>query len=320
MTLLLREEDVRSLLPMGAAIEAVRQALTAESAGDPENLPRKRIPLGKGSLNVMAASVPSVAAVGLKAYTVASGSAHFVVALWDQTGTLLAIMEADWLGRIRTGAASGVATDALASPTADTLAVIGSGRQARTQIEAVQAVRSIREIRVYSRTPEHAQDLCDEIERGETAEVRRVASAEDAVADADIVVTITSAATPVLEGSWLKPTCHVNAAGSNFSDRRELASSVIARAGLIAVDSTEQARLEAGDLLIPIQEGVLGWGDVRELGAVLREGKRDDLGDEITIFKSLGIAIEDVAVARHVYDEAIRLGIGETTTFGELNG
>jgi ornithine cyclodeaminase/alanine dehydrogenase-like protein (mu-crystallin family) len=112
----------------------------------------------------------------------------------------------------------------------------------------------------------------------------------------------------------------VNAAGSNFPDRRELASSVIARAGLIVVDSKEQARHEAGDLLIPIEEGVVGWEDVRELGTVLREGRTDDWGDGITIFKSLGIAIEDVAVARHVYDEAIRLGIGETTTFGELNG
>lgn len=196
--------------------------------------------------------------------------------------------------------------------------MIGSGRQAQTQVEAIAAARTLTEVRVYSRNREHAANFARRIAERMGIEVRATDDARSGVDGADIVVTITTSQHPVLEGEWLKVGAHVNAAGSNWANRRELDDRVMQLASVIAVDSLDQARLEAGDLIIPVEQGHLSWEDVRPLGEILA-GKlpgRQSPAD-ITVFKSLGIAVEDVAVARYVYDQAVSRGIGEVTSFGD---
>lgn len=318
MTLLLREDDVRRLFPMSEAISVVRSAFGQQRSSGAENVPRRRLKLEHGVLNVMAASVPSQGSAGLKAYATGQKGARFLVALWDRDeGELLSLMEADWLGRIRTGAASGVATDLLANPEARIMALIGAGRQAQTQLEAVACIRRLREVRVYSRSRESREHFVAEVGALLGLPLKAVDSAEIAVDGADIVTTITGSAEPVVRGGWLTAGTHVNAAGSNQAGRREIDSEVLTRAAVIAVDSVEQARLEAGDLIIGMDERNLSWDRVTQLGDVLA-GNSDGRSNpqDITVFESLGIAVEDVAAARYVYDRALTERCGEETSFG----
>ncbi len=317
MALLLREDDVRTLLPMSDAIAITRDALRS-TRPDNDNLPRRRLRLRDGVLNVMAASVPHLGAAGLKAYAAAGGSLSFVALLWDvETGRLQAILEADGLGRLRTGAATGVATDLLAIPRASTLGLIGSGRQAETQLEAVAAIRPLRSIRVFSRGPESRNDFARRMSSRLGIDVVPVETAEEAVRGMEIVVTVTTAREPVIQGAWLEEGAHVNAAGSNRADRREVDTDTVTRASVVAVDSITQAHQEAGDLIQPVHRGVLEWDRVLELGTLLRgeeSGREDE--QQLTLYKSLGIAVEDVAAARFVYQRAVEQGVGEETTFG----
>ncbi len=218
--------------------------------------------------------------------------AHFFFFLFDaETARPLAQMEANYLGQIRTGAASGYATDVLAAPAAATLAIIGSGFQARTQVDAIREVRNLREIRVWSRS--EAKRLSFSKETG----ARPVASAEEALRGADIVVTATNAKDPVLDAAWIAPGTHVNAMGSNRAERRELPSELVARADLIAVDSIEQSKIESGDLLL----APVDWKDPRIVELAHIERRPD--GNPVTIFKSNGLGTEDVAVAAFVYEK-----------------
>jgi ornithine cyclodeaminase/alanine dehydrogenase-like protein (mu-crystallin family) len=208
-----------------------------------------------------------------------------------ETGRPLAQFEANMLGQIRTGAASGYATDILAAPDASTLAIIGSGFQAQAQVEAIREVRKITDVRVWSRS---------EAKRAQFAQqtgARAMKTAEEAVRDADIVVTATSSKDPVIDGAWIAPGAHVNAMGSNRADRRELPTELIARADLIAVDSIEQSKIESGDLLL----APVDWNDRRivELAHVDRRPP----GSPLTIFKSNGLGVEDVAAAAFVYEQ-----------------
>jgi ornithine cyclodeaminase/alanine dehydrogenase-like protein (mu-crystallin family) len=221
--------------------------------------------------------------------------AHFFFLLLDaETARPLAQMEANYLGQIRTGAASGYATDLLAAPDASTLAIIGSGFQARTQVEAIREVRKLREIRVWSRS--EAKRLTFAKETG----ARPMASAEEAVRGADIVVTATSSKDPVLESAWISPGTHIKAMGSNRADRRELPSDLIARADLIAVDSIEQSKIESGDLLL----APVDWNDGRIVE--LCHIDRRPPGNPVTIFKSNGLGTEDVAAAAFVYEQLLQ--------------
>jgi ornithine cyclodeaminase/alanine dehydrogenase-like protein (mu-crystallin family) len=317
LALLLRENDVRALLSMREAISVTRAALASDAA---QNLPRRRLDLAGGALNVMAASLPSSRAAGLKAYSANRLGARFIVALWDRDdGRLLALIEADALGRLRTGAASGVATDLMANQDASILALVGCGRQAKTQLQAIASVRRLRDVRVYSRNPERGASFAAETREQLDLPVRAVDSGRGAVDGADIVCTITTAAAPVVFGDWLDAGAHVNAAGSNVSTRREVDTALVRRAALIAVCSVEQAHLEAGDLIIAHEEGATVWERVVEIGEVLagrRPGRRSP--QDLTLFKSLGVAVEDVAVARHVFDKAVAQGVGEQTNFGDV--
>jgi ornithine cyclodeaminase/alanine dehydrogenase-like protein (mu-crystallin family) len=318
MPLLLREEEVQALLSVGDAIEALERTFRAQAEGRAVNLPRQRVRWPGGTLHVMAAGDLGSGYVGLKAYTAVGGQTRFVVLLFHaESGELLAIIEADRLGRLRTGAATGLATRYLARPDARVVGMIGAGRQAATQLMAVCAVRPIAEARVYSPTPERRAAFAHRMRETLGIPVQAVERPEAAVEGADILITITSAREPVLRGAWLRPGVHLNAAGSNALLRRELDEEAIARADLIVIDSRAQGQIEAGDFLEPLERGRLQWERVYELRDVVagRVGRAHP--EQITMFKSLGIALEDVAVAAVAYERARAQGAGERIRFLE---
>ncbi|MCI0529544.1 MAG: ornithine cyclodeaminase family protein, partial [Nitrospira sp.] len=229
----------------------------------------------------------------------------------SETGELLAIMEANRLGQMRTGAASGVATKYIARLDARSVGLFGAGWQAQTQLMAVCAVRQIQTVKVYSRTPEKRQAFSQEMNRLLNADIRPVDTPEEAVQGSDIVITITTAREPVFKGEWLEAGTHLNVAGSNSIIKREVDDTALKRSGLIVVDSREDGRIESGDLIVPIEKGIIHWGQIRELGEIVAgyvPGRRAP--DEITLFKSNGLAIEDVAVAAKVYELAKSQGVG----------
>ncbi|WP_299287436.1 ornithine cyclodeaminase family protein [Thermoflexus sp.] len=318
MPLLLREEEVQALLSVGDAIEALERTFRAQAEGRAVNLPRQRVRWPGGTLHVMAAGDLGSGYVGLKAYTAVGGQTRFVVLLFHaERGELLAIIEADRLGRLRTGAATGLATRYLARPDARVVGMIGAGRQAATQLMAVCAVRPIAEARVYSPTPERRAAFAHRMRETLGIPVQAVERPEAAVEGADILITITSAREPVLRGAWLRPGVHLNAAGSNALLRRELDEEAIARADLIVIDSRAQGQIEAGDFLEPLERGRLQWERVYELRDVVagRVGRAHP--EQITLFKSLGIALEDIAVAAVAYERARAQGAGERIRFLE---
>ena len=312
MPLFIRERDVEQLLTMDDALDAVEEAFRLQGLGKADNRPRQRPRLEHAMLQVMPAALPGIG-FGLKAYTIASGGVRFVVLLWDEaSGDLQAVIEAGYMGQMRTGAASGVATKHLARPDAATVGIFGTGTQAPTQLEAVCAVRPIEHVFVYSPTTEHRRRFAAETSERLDVRVDPVDAPGAAVTDADVVITITKAAEPLFDGDWLRPGVHVNAAGSNRAAAREIDARTVERADLVTIDDRAQGRVEAGDLIAAAGEGILAWDGVVELGQVVagaHEGRCDP--DQITLFESLGIAIEDVAVARCVYDKALDLGIGE---------
>ncbi len=287
----LTEADVRELLPVAECVGVMRRAFEALAQGRAQNQPRRRLILESGSvLHSMAGAFHNY--FGTKFYsTNPRYGAHFYFMLYDaKTAQPLALMEANHLGQIRTGAASGYAADVMAHPQAETLGIIGSGFQARTQLDAIRAVRPIKQVRVWSRSEEKRLKFADET--GATA----VDSAEEAIRGAQIVTTATNAKDPVLEDAWITPGTMINAMGSNIASRRELPSELVRRADLVAVDSLEQAHIEAGDLILADS-----WANVVELQTVQRQYNPA----KITIFKSLGLGVEDVAAGAFLYERAL---------------
>jgi ornithine cyclodeaminase/alanine dehydrogenase len=248
---------------------------------------------------------------GLKAYAGIKGGQYHTLLYSSLDGRLKAMIEADLFGQLRTGAASGLATKLLAKPDARTLGVIGTGRQSRTQVLAVCAVRPIRRVNVFARTPEHREAYARVLGKELGAEVLPAPSGQACVAEADVVVTITKSAEPVCRAGWLAPGAHVNAAGANSADRREIDAETVLRAAVKATDHVEQAKVEAGEFRDLVAAGKLDWSSVRELGELV-SGKvagRTSPAD-LTLFKSLGIALEDVAFAEVVYQRALAAGVG----------
>ncbi len=313
MALFLTEDEVRELLPMDRAIELVEASLRMQHEGNAVNRSRERILIPGASFHYMAAALTGEKLLGMKIYAVTSRGMRFIVPLFSaENGDLLALLEADHLGRIRTGAASGVATKYLAREQASEVGMIGAGRQARTQLEAVSRVRKIKKARVFSRDSDRRRAFCSEMEKSLKFPVEPADRAEAAIRPADIVITATNATEPVVHGPWLKAGTHINAIGSNMANRRELDNAVLARAGTILADSAEQAHREAGDLIQGLMSSGRSWKDVGELQEVVaaaRPGRRSEV--EITIFKSCGIAVWDVAVAGFIYQEALKAGKGK---------
>ena len=313
MALFLTERDVDSLLTMDAAIHVLEEGFRHQAAGSASNSPRRRVRMGGGMLHFMAAADRSTGVTGMKWYGgFGSGGTRFHVQLSDsETGELLAVMEAGRLGQVRTGAASGVATKYMARPEARTVGVIGSGYQAETQLEAICRVRPVERVRVFSRTPERREAFASKMAANFGIDVAAVDSAEECVGDVEVVAVITSATSPTLKGDWLAEGAHVNAAGGNHWLRRELDGRAVARASVIVADDVEQARIECADLIYPVEGGELTWQRVRELwevvsGSVVGRTSPND----ITLFESQGIALEDIAAGYHVYQLARERGVG----------
>ncbi|MCL4401641.1 MAG: ornithine cyclodeaminase family protein [Acidobacteria bacterium] len=310
--LFLTEGDVRQLLPMGEALRLMRDAFGRLAKKEALNQPRQRLVLPTGSvLHYMAGGDGEF--FGAKVYsTHPKHGARFVFLLYRaEDAALLAVLQADALGQIRTGAASGLATDLLARPEADTVGMIGTGYQARTQLEAVASVRRLNYGRVWGPTPEKRAAFAREYTDKLGIPVEAAASAQDAVRDAGVVITATNSREPVLEAGWIAPGTHVNAMGSNHAERRELPAEFVRKAEKLVVDSLEQARLEAGDLVLALEAGE--WNRVVELKDVLagRAVGRARPND-VTVFKSIGLAVEDVAAAGYVYRRAVETGAGRS--------
>jgi ornithine cyclodeaminase/alanine dehydrogenase-like protein (mu-crystallin family) len=314
MTLLLTEADVRSLLTMPITLEIVEESLRQQGNGELVLHPRRRIKLPDNALlHYMGAADPIHGYIGMKLYTVVRGVARFVVPLFrSTTGEMAALIEADALGQLRTGAASGVATKYLANANARAACIIGTGYQARTQLEAVAAVRRLERVRAFGRDPERREKFCREMSERIGVAVEPVNSGEEAVKGADIVITATSATNVVLEGAWLAPGMHINAMGANWPQKRELDAAAVGRAQKIVVDSIEQSKMEAGDLIQAFGEDLSRWNAVQELSQIVA-GKVPGrtTADQITLFKSNGIATWDLAAAVRVYEMAVSRNFGQ---------
>ncbi len=320
MPLFLTESDVKSILTMPLALEAVENSFLRLADGSALLHPRARLHLpGKSYLHYMAAADSVSGYMGLKIYTSAKEGLRFLILLFSvETGELLAQLEADYVGQMRTGAASGYATRLLARENAKTLGIIGTGLQARTQVEAISHARKIDRVSVFGRDQQRREKFAADMSAKLSIPVNAVSSAEQAVRDHDIVVTSTTSATPVVEGRWLAPGTHLNAIGANFPQKRELDAETIRRCDLIVADSREQSKLESGDLLQMYADDQRRWSAVIEL-ADIASGKiagrtRDD---QITLFKSNGIAIEDIVVAGKIYELAKERGVGKTVDMWE---
>lgn len=318
MTRFLTEAHVRQLLPMEEALAQVEACLHALGTGQARNQPRRRIRLSSGMMHVMSAGDAELGFFGHKVYTTTRKGAKFLITLYSSDdGRPLAVLEAGLLGAIRTGAASGIATKYLANTDASVLGVLGTGRQAPTQIQAVCAVRPIERVLVYSRNAERREAFAQEMAASLDIAVEAAGSAQAAVEPADVVAAITDSKQPVLAGAWLRPGAHVNAAGNNMLAEQEVDTEVLRRAWLIATDSLEGAQLECGDLLAAVDPGIVHWEDVVEIGQIVagRHPVNNRPADAITVYESQGIAAEDLYAAVHVLRKAEAQGIGEELPF-----
>lgn len=325
--LIVNQTEVSLLLPMGECMEVMAQALSALARGE-AILPLRPVlwlPEKVGALGMMPAYLGNIKAMGLKVVSVFPGnhgteydSHQGAVMLFEtEHGRLLALMDATEITAIRTAAVSGVATRLLARADAGDLAILGSGVQARTHLEAMLLARPIRRVRVWSQNRDHAARFAERESQRHGVSVESSATAHEAVAAADIICTTTSAREPVLLGDWLMPGAHINAVGSSVAFTRELDTAAVVRSRLF-VDRRESTLNEAGDFLFPKKEGAIGDGHILgEIGDLLlgrMQGRASP--DEITLFKSLGLAVEDLASAYHIYQKALETGIGTAIELG----
>jgi alanine dehydrogenase len=313
MTLHISEAEVRALLTMPMAVDAVEEISRKQANGEVVVHPRRRFEIPGGNFfHYMAAADYTAGYIAMKQYTYVRGKLRFLVPLYENsTGELLALIEADYMGQLRTGAASGVATKYLARRDARIAAIIGTGGQAKTQLEAIATVRKLDSVNVFGRDPRRREAFCKEMSARVGIPVRAVASASEAVRGAHIVCTATTAVQPVVNGADLTSGVHINAIGANHAHKRELDDEAVASADVIVVDSIEQSRQEAGDLIIAFHGDESCWTGVKRLPDVVAGktgGRTSDT--EVTLFKSNGIASWDLAVAIKVYKAAREAGLG----------
>ena len=312
MAIFLRESDVEKLATMKVAIEAVEQAFKFQGEQKTDIAPRRRCRVEKGMLHVMSASLPLLNYAGLKSYTSVGGVARFVVLLYTGDGQLAAIIEAGKLGQLRTGAASAVATKHMARQESSRLGIFGTGLQARSQVQAICEVRPIKTVVAYSRDSEKREKFCREMADSLGIDVCPAATPEEAAKEMDIIVTATTSKEPVFKREWLSKGTHINAIGANSQSRQEIDVETVGKSDCVVVDCHEQAMLESGDLSRAADAEAFYWEDARELGLVVIgefPGRED--AEEITLFESQGIALEDVALAARIYEQAAKAEMGE---------
>jgi alanine dehydrogenase len=313
MTVHISEAEVQQVLTMPMALEAVEEISRKQATGEVIVHPRRRFELPSAAFfHYMAAADFTAGFLAMKQYTFVRGKIRFLVPLYEiASGDLVAMIEADYMGQLRTGAASGVATKYLACRDASVAAIIGTGGQARTQLEAISAVRKLSMVRVYGRNVDRRKRFAEEMSRRIGVPVEPANSASEAARGAQIICTATTASHPVLSGSDLASGMHINAIGANHAHKRELDDEAVASTDVIVVDSIKQSRQEAGDLIIAFKGDEICWTGVKKLCDVVAgkaSGRTSET--EVTLFKSNGIASWDLAVAMRVYARAKEKGLG----------
>ena len=311
MALFLTENDVKQVLTVTMALEAVESAHRDLALGQAQDTPRARTRLPQTVLHILQGALPAQGVLGYKAYTSNRSGNRFLVHLFDAgTGGLLAVIEADYMGMIRTGAASGVAARWLARPDAKVAGVFGAGWQAEGHVQAICAALPLERVKVCSRKADKLASFCARMSEA-TGVAVVPASAEETVRDSDLVGTVTTAAQPLFDADWLAPGVHINAAGSNALIRQELSEATLRRASLLAVDAVPTALTEAGDLLPLLEKGRLHSRQLVELGDIIvgRHAGRTD-AEQVTVFESQGLAIQDLAVGLRVLAAARERGLG----------
>lgn len=313
MALFLSENDVKIVLTVEMAMAAVESAHRDLALGQAFDIPRQRSRLPQTALHILQGALPAQGIIGYKAYTSNRSGNRFLLHLFDAaSGRLRAVIESDYLGMIRTGAASGIAAKWLARPDATVAGVFGAGWQAEGHVRAVCAALPLERVKVFSRNAEKLQAFCQRMRAVTGVAIEAAASAEETVRGSDLLGTVTTAAQPLFDADWLEEGMHINAAGSNALIRQELSEAAIRRCTLLAVDAVPTALAEAGDLLPLLEKGRLHSRQLVELGDVIigKQSGRQRVGD-ITLFESQGLAIQDLAVGLRVLVAAEAAGLGQ---------
>lgn len=315
----LSEADIRSVLTMPIAIDRVEQAFIDRANGRAFDIPRRRTRQPGGHLHIVQGAAPEINTIGFKAYYVRlDRSRTFLVHLLDHAqGTLDAMLEGEWMGQMRTGAATGVAAKYLARADASIVGLFGSGRHAVTQLEAVCAVRRISEVKVFARNVERLNRFCDEMSNKLDTLVRPATSREETVRGSHILVTMTRSDEPLFDGKWLEPGQFISATGANALNRREIDLATVKRADVIAVDSVEVAMGESGDLLAGVEAGIVYWENIPTLGDIIvgrRPGRTSDA--QVALYESHGLALQDLYTGRRVLELATARGLGTELPMG----
>lgn len=313
MALFLSENDVKKLLTVAMAMEAVESAHRDLALGQAIDTPRARSRLPQTVLHILQGALPAQGVIGYKAYTTNRSGNRFLLHLFDAaSGQLRAVIEADYLGMMRTGAVSGLAAKWLARPDSTVAGVFGAGWQAEGHVRAICAALPLAQVKVFSRHADKLQAFCQRLSEVTGVAVTPAASAEATVRGSDLLGTVTTAVQPLFEADWLEPGTHINAAGSNALIRQELSEAAIRRCALVTVDAVPTALAEAGDLLPLLEKGRLHPRQLVELGEVIvgRQAGRTS-AEQITLFESQGMAIQDLAVGLRVLAAAEAAGLGQ---------
>jgi len=316
----LSESDVQKLLTMPIALDAMEQAHRALAEHRAIDVPRARIHLPQGTQHVLQAAAPELGYIGFKYYySRPAGRSFYVHLMRIAEGNLDAIIEAAWMSRLRTGAASGVATRHLANPEASVLGQIGAGNQGVSQLEAVCQVRKIRTVKVFARNRDRLTAFCEKMSKATGVEVKPAESAEAAVRGSHVVNVITKSAEPVLRGEWLEPGQHVNAAGSNALARREIDDAAVKKCDVITVDGRGTARNECGDLLSAVEKGWLRWDHLAEIGEVIaKKAPGRTSARQISLYESHGMGLQDLWIGAKAVALSRERGVGIDLPVGNV--
>ena len=317
MALYITNQDVANLLPMKECVDLLEDANAQWGRGAISNRPRTRIRVGRGTLQYMASGASEMGLWGLRCYTAIPGGGKSLFLMYEgEAGQLICVFESALMSTIRTGAASGLATRHMARAEASSVGIIGSGNQAAAQLEAVCAVRPIKEARVFSRNQDRREAFASRMREQLGIDVTGVDSGEECVREVDVIITITNSREPVLKGEWLSEGVHINAAGSNHWIRRELDDQAVDRSDVIVVDDLEDAKLECGELIWAAERSGFSWDKAHELKDVVAgrvTGRPSPTS--ITLFESQGLAMQDLASANYVYHKAKEQGVGQELPF-----
>lgn len=310
--LYLKEADIKTLITMKEAIAATESAFVARARQRAYDVPRQRVRLPESSLNIMQGASLDHDILGFKAYYVLpTGHTSLIQLINRRTGQLEAILEAHWLGRLRTGAATAVATRHLAKTNARTIGMFGSGRQAVSQLQALREVMNVSVAKVFSRDREKLHRFCATMSAELEMDVRPAETPRDTVCGADVIVTVTRGGGAVFDGGWLEPGQFMSCVGVNNHGKHEIDLATVRRADIVVADSRDTARCESGDLLQAVEAGILSWENVvdfADIAAGLRKGRTRE--DDIVLFESHGMALQDIFCAMHVLQAARKHGVG----------